>query len=225
MTTHIRPGSLFLTMAGAPYAFRWKRLSAQPLEIVLLLLGMPIFEMGLQELYDERAQEAHFRDTSGIEDAKLVSLLTCLRGELAQSNVSALFVRGMADAIAVHPVRHYVDVGASHLDGSALPAYKLRLVTLWMGEHLAEPFNLATLANKAGMSEFHFNRQFRKATGMPPSQYQIKLRMEKARRLLRETTTSVVDIANEVGYFNPSHFAQQFHKETGATPSDYRRQR
>jgi AraC family transcriptional regulator len=60
---------------------------------------------------------------------------------------------------------------------------------------------------------------------MPPSQYQIKLRMETARRLLRETATSIVDIANEVGYSNPSHFAQQFRKETGSTPSEYRRQR
>jgi AraC family transcriptional regulator len=225
VTTHIRPGSLFLTMAGAPYAFKWKRLSSEPLEVVLLLLGMPIFDAALQELYGDRAQEAHFRNTSGAEDAQLVSLLACLRRELAQPNASALLVRGMADAIAVHLARRYVDVGATNLEGSALPAYKLRLVTLWMAEHLAEPFSLATLANIAGISEFHFNRLFRKATGMPPSQYQIKLRMESARRLLRETATSVVDIANEVGYSNPSHFAQQFRKETGFTPSDYRRQR
>jgi AraC family transcriptional regulator len=225
VTTHIRPGSLFLTMAGAPYAFRWKRLSSEPLEVVLLLLGMPIFESALQELYGDRAQDARFRNASGAEDAQLVALLTCLRGELGQSNASALFVRGMADAIAVHLARNYVDVGASQLERSALPAYKLRLVTLWMGEHLAEPFNLATLADIAGMSEFHFNRLFKKATGLPPSQYHIRLRMEAARRLLRETATSVVDIANQVGYSNPSHFSQQFRKETGLTPSDYRRQR
>jgi AraC family transcriptional regulator len=225
VTTHIRPGSLFLTMAGAPYAFKWRRLSAEPLEVVLLLLGMPIFEAALLEIYGERSQDAHFRNVSGAEDAKLVSLLACLQGELVQPGASALFVRGMADAIAVHLARHYVDVGASHLDGAALPAYKLRLVMIWMSEHLAEPFSLAALAEIAGMSEFHFNRLFKKSTGMPPSQYQIKLRMETARRLLRETATSIVDIANEVGYSNPSHFAQQFRKETGATPSDYRRQR
>lgn len=225
VATHIRPGSLFLTMAGAPYAFRWKRLSAAPLEVVLLLLGMPIFDAALQETYGERAQDAHFRNASGTEDQALVSLLACLRGELTRKNASALAVRGMADAIAVHLARHYIDVAASHPDGSALPAHKLRQVTSWMGEHLAEPFSLAALAHIAGISDFHFNRLFRKATGMPPSQYQIRLRMETARRLLRETTMSVVTIANEVGYSNPSHFAQQFRKETGLTPSHYRRQR
>jgi AraC family transcriptional regulator len=225
VTTHIRPGSLFLTMAGAPYTFKWRRLSAEPLEVVLILLGMPVFEAALQEVVGARSQEAHFRNVSGVEDAKLVALLECVRWELDQSNASALFVRGMADAIAVHLARHYIDVGASLLDGSALPAYKLRLVTLWMSEHLAEPFSLAALAEVAGVSEFHFNRLFKKATGMPPSQYQIKLRMETARRVLRETAESIVDIGNEVGYSNASHFAQQFRKETGATPSDYRRQR
>lgn len=134
-------------------------------------------------------------------------------------------MRGMADGIAVHLARHYMDVGTSQLDGLALPAYKLRMVTLWMGEHLAEPFNLATLAKIASMSAFHFNRLFKRATGLPPSQYHIKLRMEKPRRLLRETATSIVDVTNQVGYSNPRHFAQQFRKETGLTPSDYRRER
>jgi predicted RNA-binding protein with PUA-like domain len=45
-----------------------------------------------------------------------------------------------------------------------------------------------------------------------------------ARRLLRETTKSVITIANEIGYSNPSHFAQLFRKETGLSPTDYRRQ-
>ena len=75
------------------------------------------------------------------------------------------------------------------------------------------------------MSEFHFNRMFKRTTGMPPSQYQIKLRIDAARRLLRETSKSVITIANDVGYTNPSHFAQLFRKETGVSPSNYRRER
>jgi len=75
------------------------------------------------------------------------------------------------------------------------------------------------------MSEFHFNRLFKRATGVPPSQYQISFRIDPARRLLRETKKTVITVANDVGYSNPSHFAQLFRKETGLPPSDYRRQR
>jgi AraC family transcriptional regulator len=75
------------------------------------------------------------------------------------------------------------------------------------------------------MSEFHFNRVFKRATGIPPSQYQIKLRMDAARPLLRETKTNGITIALEVGYSNPSHFARLFRKVSGLSPTDYQRQR
>jgi len=51
------------------------------------------------------------------------------------------------------------------------------------------------------------------------------LRMDEAKRLLRETKQSVVAIALDVGYANPSHFAQLFRREIGLSPSNYRRQR
>ncbi len=49
--------------------------------------------------------------------------------------------------------------------------------------------------------------------------------MDKAKRLLRETKKSVVEVALDVGYADPSHFAQLFHRATGLSQSDYRRQR
>ncbi|MGD0349245.1 MAG: helix-turn-helix transcriptional regulator [Verrucomicrobiota bacterium] len=57
------------------------------------------------------------------------------------------------------------------------------------------------------------------------SRHEITLRMDEARRLLRETKKSMVDVALDMGYANPSHFAQLFRRETGLSPSDYRRQR
>jgi AraC family transcriptional regulator len=224
--SHIKPGSLFLTMSGAPYEFSWKRLSPEPVVIILLLLSVPIFDAALGDLYGDRAADAHFRNVSGIEDPKLVALMQNLRDELALPAASALFVRSIAQAVAVHLARQYTDLGdTSKQETSALPSHKLRLVTEWMDAHMAESFSLATLAGIAGMSEFHFNRLFRRAVGMPPSQYQIKLRIDAARRLLRETKISVATISNDVGYSNPSHFAQLFRKETGLSPSDYRRHR
>ena len=94
-----------------------------------------------------------------------------------------------------------------------------------MAENIAEEFNLDWLAAQAGLSKFYFNRLFKNATGVSPSRHQITLRMDEARRLLRETKKSVVSVALDVGYANPSHFAQLFRRETGLSPSDYRRQR
>ncbi len=66
---------------------------------------------------------------------------------------------------------------------------------------------------------------FKSAVGVSPARYQINLRINLAQQLLRETKKSVVDVALDVGYTNPSHFVQLFRRETGLTPSEYRRQR
>jgi AraC family transcriptional regulator len=75
------------------------------------------------------------------------------------------------------------------------------------------------------LSKFHFDRLFKSALGVSPSRYHINLRINLARRLLRETKLSVVNVALKVGYTDPSHFARLFRRENGLSPSDYRRQR
>ncbi len=226
LTSRVKKGSMFLTAAGAPYDFRYRTLTPEPYEVVLVLLSLPLFNEALQEVFGANAAHARLRDVSGFADPHLVPLLEQLRAEAARPASSRLFVRGLAQAIAIHLARNYTALtDAARGEASSLPGFKLRRVTDWMAENLAEEFSLTRLAEQAGMSDFHFNRLFKRATGLPPLQYQIKLRLDAARRLLRETKKSVITIANEVGYSNPSHFAQLFRKETGLSPTNYRRQR
>lgn len=221
--SRVKQGTLFVTAAGAPYDMRWRSLGSDPFEAVPVILSTPLFNAALAEVFGANAKEARLRDVSGFEDERLTPLLQLLRDEAANSAPSALFVRGVAQAVAVHLARNYTELSAAPNGGSALPAFKLRRVTDWMAGHLAEEFSLARLAGQVGMSAYHFNRLFKRATGVPPSRYQIRLRMDAARRLLRETDRSVIRIGNEIGYSNPSHFARIFRKETGLTPSEYRR--
>jgi AraC family transcriptional regulator len=72
------------------------------------------------------------------------------------------------------------------------------------------------------LSQAHFSRQFKRSTGLAPSQYFIRMRMAVARQLLRETDRSIISIGMDVGYLSPGHFSQVFRKETGVSPSDYR---
>jgi len=225
MANRIKKGSLFVTAAGSPYEVRWRTLTAEPLQSAVVLLSVPLFEEAMVDVFGANAPYAKLRDVSAVEDEPLVLLMTQLKAEAARPAASPLFVRSIAHAIAVHLARTYT-VLSNEAKGetSALPGFKLRRITDWMAEHMADEFSLGVLAQQAGMSEFHFNRLFKRATGVPPSQYLIKLRLDAARRLLRETNKSIITIANDVGYSNPSHFAQLFRKEMALTPSDYRRQ-
>jgi AraC family transcriptional regulator len=137
-----------------------------------------------------------------------------------------MVVESLARLIAVHLARNYGAMDEEpHSSSHSLPGYKLRQLTDWMAGHAAEEFNLERLAAQAGLSRFHFQRLFKAATGVTPSRYHIDLRLNEARRLLRETKMSVIDVALEVGYTDPSHFARLFRRETGLSPSEYRRQR
>jgi AraC family transcriptional regulator len=226
ITHRLKKGSFFLTSGGAPYDCRWKAVTAEPFESMAVFIELPILQRALEEVFGDDAIHARLRDLSAFTDLALDSLMERLREELMRRHASPLFLQGIAQAIAVHLARNYAETVKELRSGSpSLPGYKLRQVTDWMAENVAEEFDLAQLAAQVGLSKFYFTRLFRSAMGMSPSRYQITLRMDKAKRLLRETKENVVSVALDVGYANPSHFAQLFRRETGLSPSDYRRQR
>jgi AraC family transcriptional regulator len=226
VTHRIGKGSLFLTSGGAPYDIHWKAVTSEPFEVMFVFIELPLLQRAMEEIFGADAAHARLRDASAFNDEGLNSLLGLLREELMRRQASSLFVEALAQAISIHLARNY---GApdeeSHSSSPSLPGYKFRQITDWMADHLAEEFSLERLAAQAGLSKFHFQRLFKSATGISPSRYHINLRMEDARRLLRESRMSVVDVALEVGYTDPSHFARLFRRETGLSPSEYRRQR
>ena len=226
ITHRIRRGSFFLTSGGAPYNCRWKKVTPEPFETMLVFIELPLLQRAMEEVFGNNAPLARLRDLSAFTDASLNLLMEQLRDELLRRKASPLFVQGIAQAIAIHLARDYAEmVRQLHRDSPSLPGFKLRQITDWMAEHVSEEFSLDRPAERAGLSKFHFNRLFKSATGISPSHYHINLRINLARRLLRETKKSIVEIALEVGYATPSHFAQIFRMETGLSPSDYRLQR
>ena len=226
LTNRIRKNSLFLTSGGAPYECRWKAITSEPFETMAVFIELPLLQRALEEVFVENGANARLRDVSAFTDVLLQSLMEQVRDELIRPQASPLVLQGISQIMAVHLARNYgvMDLGSRGTHPS-LPGFKLRLITEWIAEHFAEDFTLDRLAAQAGLSKFHFQRLFKRATGVSPSQYHINIRLNEARRLLRETKMSVVDVSLEVGYADPSHFARLFRRETGLSPSDYRRQR
>lgn len=83
---------------------------------------------------------------------------------------------------------------------------------------------IATLAEKCNMSEVYFRRLFLSRMGVPPKQYLIDVRIEKAKQLLADGVLKVNAIAEECGFSNPYHFSRIFRQKTGQTPTEYMKQ-
>ncbi len=219
----VQVGDFFLTSTCEPYEMRWQTHGADCFEVMHLYLGLPLIDLAAREVLGDQERSVAFRDISGARDERVTAMLQQIRKELVdEQQPSPLLVNCLAQALAVHLVRNYLDPLSQTRRANALQAYKLRRVVDAMSERLAEDFSLAYLARVADLSEYHFSRMFKRATGLSPSQYFIRLRMNRARSLLLETDRSVIDIGLEVGYSSPSHFSQVFRREVGVTPSAYR---
>jgi AraC family transcriptional regulator len=225
LKTRVETGDFFLTASQSPYELRWRSIGPEPFGTMHLYLGLPVFTRAIEEVFEKNLGTIHLRDVSGFKDTFLTALVEELRGEVSSGRpASPLFVQGVTQALAVHLARNYTELTKDVQEyKGGLPGFKLRKITELMAAHLEEEFSLIRLAREADMSEFHFSRLFKRTTGLTPSQYFIHLRMEKARRLLRETSKSVIEIGLDVGYSSPSHFAQIFRREVGIPPSEYRR--
>jgi AraC family transcriptional regulator len=103
-----------------------------------------------------------------------------------------------------------------------LPRGRLRAVVEYIEEHLDASPTLEQLAAVACLSPYHFARQFKKATGLPPHQYVILRRVERARQLLRDGDLSLAEVAACTGFSDQSQFSHHFKRIVGVTPGQFR---
>lgn len=220
----VRQGDFYLTTSPVPVEMRWRSTSPDPFTVMHVYVGLPLFTRVVRTATGRALGEFALREVSGERDPVLCGVLEALYKALAApSPPSGGFVQGMAQALAFHLVDRYeVALDGRRIVRGGLPAHKLHRILAAMRDSLAEPFELAPFAGMAGLSVFHFSRVFKQATGMAPSRYVARLRLEEARRLLCETERSVIDIGLALGYQSPSHFSQVFRQGTGVTPSAYR---
>lgn len=92
-----------------------------------------------------------------------------------------------------------------------------------MRKNLHTRLTVEEMASKNRLSVSHFSSLFRKATAMPPLDYFIHLKMQKACQLLYFGTNHVKEIAMELGYDNPYYFSRLFKKYIGTSPKEYRK--
>ncbi len=88
--------------------------------------------------------------------------------------------------------------------------------------HFAEPVALAELVEISGMSRRSFIRTFESVMGDSPIRYLIRVRIQRACRLLLQTEESITGIAMQVGFSDSNYFARQFKIINGVTPRSYR---
>jgi AraC-like DNA-binding protein len=94
----------------------------------------------------------------------------------------------------------------------------------FIDETLADPLPLTLVARQAGLSESHFCRVFKEATGLTLTDYINRRRIEWAKKELLKPEARVSEIAFNIGYQSLSQFNRSFARFTGNSPTNFRRE-
>jgi AraC-like DNA-binding protein len=88
----------------------------------------------------------------------------------------------------------------------------------WIKEHFTEPLQIEALAKQVNMSPSALHHHFKAVTAMSPVQYQKRLRLAEARRLLLSGAPSAEGVAYNVGYASASQFNREYSRLFGQPP-------
>lgn len=157
-------------------------------------------------------------------DARLRHIARIITDELRTGTGGPLFREALMNLLLAHLIQRY-GVSPGPAERGRLSGEQLRVVLDHVDDRLASTLSLDELAKLAGMSTFHFARQFKRATGLPPHRYVTLRRIKRAQMLLADRKLSIAQIAFAVGYSNARHFSDQFRRAVGRTPAMFRAER
>lgn len=107
--------------------------------------------------------------------------------------------------------------------GGLAPWQLRRAKEMFLAE-MSERLPLDRVAAACKLSASHLGKAFNASTGVPPHQWRMKARIERARVLLTESTTSLADVAGACGFADQSHFSRAFMRVVGTSPGAWRRE-
>jgi len=130
---------------------------------------------------------------------------------------------GVAEQFIFERIRQSDDdqrVPLRHSEGRQ--SEKLLVAAELMDANIREPISQEELASYVGLSRRQLQRLFRRYLSCTPSSYYLKVRLQRARQLLRQTSSSIVEISASTGFISSSHFSKAYKELYGHSPSTER---
>jgi AraC family transcriptional regulator len=172
-----------------------------------------------------RFGEIEFKPRLFFYDRDLWETALKLKSQVENSgSMPRLYAEALGIALTHELVR--INSGAARREPAnrgGLAAWQQKRVAAYIEENFADEIPLATLAELARLSPYHFSRSFKRSFGMPPHRFHASRRIERAKQLLANRELPVTTIALDVGFSETSTFTAAFHRLTGQSPSHYRR--
>jgi len=195
------------------------------IECLHIFLPPTLIQQSALEDYDIDPAKVELAYIGGIRDAMLHQIAMNIHTVASRGvePTDRLFLDGMQAALAAHLLRSYsIDRWSPSSRTPNIDAKRLERVLDFIEARLAENISLRVLAAEANLSDFHFSRLFREATGLPPHRYVTYRRVQEAQARLALKHSSLAEIALQTGFRSQGNFIRAFRYATGLTPGQYR---
>jgi AraC family transcriptional regulator len=214
-------GSISLLPAGCP---GWVRSSGCKDELHIFLEPGLVGRVAADEFGLDPARLT-VPPLDGLDLPQLRAAMSAVDAELAAGGAGGtLAAESLANVLAVYLIRHVsAPRQPARRRNGTLPRARLRAVVEFIEEHMDAGPTLEQMAAIARISPNYFAWQFKRATGLPPHQYVIARRVERAKLLLQTRSDfSLAEVATQAGFCDQSQFSHHFKRLIGATPGQFR---
>ncbi|MBV8591552.1 MAG: helix-turn-helix transcriptional regulator [Acetobacteraceae bacterium] len=217
----IAPGGLFILPGGVDFGVE---LEGQ-LESFHVYLRDAVLREVAAELVRGDPAAVELVPRLGDQDALIEQLALGIREALTDPDPGAqVYADQLARALGARLLRAHSNRVPQHIaPRGGLTRAQLARALEFMDANLSGSPSLQEMAGAAGLSPAHFIRQFKATVGVAPHQHLLRSRLERAKRLLRQTDRSVAQIAFECGFSHQEHMTRVFSRLTGTTPAAFRR--
>jgi AraC family transcriptional regulator len=215
----IEPGSITVVSRGTE---DWVSFP-NPVKQILINLEPGVFQQAFPD--KDPGRDVELVTQWGVQDLQVEYTLRALEAELeAGFPGGKLFGESLLCALAIRLHQRYCATPPRNAKvRSHLSRPRLNRVVEYIHANLGREITLTSLAETAGYSRSHFLRMFRSATGHTPHHYLLRLRLKRAKELMRLGHLSLIDIAADTGFSSHAHMSRIFRQILGETPSEYRR--
>ncbi len=180
------------------------------------------FALGCVTLLDREPREMQLREHTFLEHPQQAQRFRQLLALNWDEPAERLLTSSIAHELISHTLLSQVGARQGLRLKGGLAAHQRRQLVAYIDSQMAEPISLGQLAGLCALSEYHFARMFRASFGLPPHQYVLARRLDRARQMLRGTMLPLGEIALACGFASASHFTNRFKQVLGGTPGEYR---
>src|SRR5215472_4733516 len=211
------PGHCRVLTHGESHPTRWLQTYN---EISLIISPQFVADVVTDGLAADRIE---FASRHSVVDPVIADFASTFHAELsADAPIGVMYAETLTVGLALHLLANYgVAKPKVPSPRGKLNAFQLRSVIDFIEAHLADDVSLIALAQQAHVSPFHFARLFRRTVGIPPHQFVLRLRIQRAIGLMKSKTVSLAHIAAECGFHDQPHFTRAFPTVTGTTQAAY----